>query len=147
MAKQNTPDVMSKITLEKIKPVFEALQRLTQREIIMVSEVKPALDAYCSIKEGKLDDKAAETATADAVTVGGLEAGRLALLALYATPISLILLPIVNAILSKSGLDVTLELVQIVPLVTIVLKTLDRSIHEYGKLIKNEFITKAITRF
>lgn len=143
LSKEKIKQSASSAMLSKITPVFEALQSLVQREIVLKEDVKPAVDAYCESK----NKEEVENAGSNAVVYGGKEVGRLALLAVYATPISMFLLPIVNGLLQESGTQTQLELAHVIPIVTAILKAVDRSLHKYGKLMGNEQLTKSIARF
>jgi hypothetical protein len=131
---------------DKYKIVRDALLEITGIEVKTATDVNLALEKYYTKVKATEDAAKKETASSDASKEVVKETGRIAILAMYATPISLLFLSGYSHLAPKYNLP-ALELVQVLPIVTGILRVIDRSIYQLGKSLQNEGLTKSLTRF
>jgi transketolase len=135
---------------DKYKIVKDVILSATGIEVKTAEDVANAFEKYAVkyhndlIKSQEAEKK--EAATGDASKELVKETGRIVLLAAYATPISAVIVPVINNIGKKYDLP-EVSLVEAIPVVTAVLRVIDRTIYQLGKSLQNESLAKSLTRF
>lgn len=132
--------------INKAKDITNELSRLSEVTVSEPEQVSKALEAY-NKKQLVIEEKAKELEAPTKAKEELLkEAGRIGLLAVYAMPITTGLVALWNALAKQNELPEA-SVVDVMPIVTAVLRVIDRAIHVYGLSSNSDGLKTGITRF